>query len=276
MGKLKVIKAGPMATIQDAGRFGYRKFGIPQSGAMDLSSMHSVNRLVGNDLNWPVIEFALMGMKMEALEATTIGVTGADLKVNGKLIAAQYARVDSGDVIEIGSPRQVYAYFAIEGKLRAQEDFGSVSTYLLAGFGGIDGRSLRPGDELITDGIGIGPIREENPLKKENVSEIRIMHGPEWRHLEDALEAKIFKIDPSSNRMGIRLHGSSIKCNIGEIQSSAVVPGTIQLPPNGLPIVLMNDCQTTGGYPRIGKVLDEDLGKLAQVRAGNQVKFKIV
>ena len=98
------------------------------------------------------------------------------------------------------------------------------------------------------------------------------MKGPEWDLLKELPYSKSFKVAASSNRMGIRLEGS-LDCDFQEIASSAVVPGTIQLPPNEQPIVLMNDCQTTGGYPRIGKVLDEDLGKLSQVRPGQKITF---
>ena len=110
----------------------------------------------------------------------------------------------------------------------------------------------------------------------EKVVKIQMMKGPEWDVLKELPSSKPFKIDPSSDRMGIRLAGEKLEANFREIASSAVVPGTIQLPHDRQPIILMNDCQTTGGYPRIGKVLDEDLGKLAQIKPGRRLSLVLI
>lgn len=274
MGRLRVIKSGPMATIQDFGRFGYRRYGVPQSGAMDPEMMKRANEIVGNPHHFPAVEFALMGLKLEAVEKTSLSVVGASLKVNGILTEVNGQILNEGDQVEISAPDQVYAYVGIGGKIKVEEHLESVSTYLMAGFGGIDGRSLRASDELISDNMTLG-IQKVESVKKKIVNPVlvRFIKGPEWKLLQDDIESKTFEIDPSSNRMGIRLKGDLLKNDYQEIASSAVIPGTIQLPANGIPIVLMNDCQTTGGYPRIGKVVDEDLGKLAQVRAGSKIRF---
>lgn len=272
MGRLKVIKASPMSTIQDFGRFGFRQYGIPQSGTMDKEWMITANKLVGNTVDYPIIEFAMQGMTCEALEETHISVVGARLRVNGKDQSQQSVRLDNGDIVEISAPNHVYGYLAIGGLLQGKEEFGSVSTYTMAQFGGMEGRVLRKNDELVS--IGKGEMKEVEISERNNqdVLDIRIMKGPEWDFLKELPNVKTFLVDPSSNRMGIRLIGS-LACDFREITSSAVVPGTIQLPSDGNPIVLMNDCQTTGGYPRIGKVLDEDLGMLAQVRSGGEIRF---
>lgn len=273
MGKLKVIKTGPMATIQDLGRFGYRRYGIPQSGAMDIEMMKVANQLVGNPDDFPVVEFAMLGMKMEVMERTAIALVGASFTLNGDVVNQNGLVLDNGDIIELSAPDRVYAYLGISGKIKCKEDFGSTSTYLMAGFGGIDGKALRSEDVL----IAIDSEDEVRPVGmpdwSENPSVIRIMKGPEWDVLQELPDLKTFKIDPSSNRMGIRLTGNRLENDGQEIASSAVVPGTIQLPSDGQPIILMNDCQTTGGYPRIGKVIEEDMGKLAQVRPGEKIKF---
>ncbi len=274
MGKLRVVHTGPMSSIQDFGRFGYRKFGIPQSGAMDKESMISANRMVGNADDSPVVEIAMMGMKLEALESSDIVVVGAGVSINGEKNSLENNHLEVGDILQIDPPDRVYAYVAISGKIKAREDFGSVSTHSLAGFGGIAGKNLQTGDVIESDrsngkGSYIGV-----PSRIESSTTIRMMKGPEWDLLKESPD-KSFSIDSSSNRMGIRLNGT-LDCDYREIASSAVIPGTVQLPANGQPIVLMNDCQTTGGYPRIGKVLDEDLGKLAQVRQNNQVLFKTI
>lgn len=262
-----------MVTVQDLGRFGFCKYGIPQSGAMDRNSMRAANRLVGNDESHPVIEYALMGMQLEALENTVVGIAGATMKVNGQPIQSGSVVLEKGDMLELSPPEKVYAYLAIGGLIKAQNDFGSYSTYLMGRFGGIEGRALKTNDVIDTEG-GLGLVE---PVSKTPVHaqfspvEIRFIKGPEADHLKDSLDQTTFTVDPSSNRMGIRLNGQALGCSISEIASSAVIPGTIQLPANGQPIILMNDCQTTGGYPRIGVVPIEDLGKLSQVRPGQSV-----
>ncbi|WP_420317090.1 biotin-dependent carboxyltransferase family protein [Ekhidna sp.] len=276
MGKLKVISTGPLTTIQDFGRFGFRRYGIPQSGAMDKEMMIAANSLVGNPESFPVIELAIAGLKLEVLEPTTIAVIGSELQVNGVVINS-IVDVTKGDQISISSPEFVYAYLGIKGRLTAKKDFGSASTYERAGFGGINGRSIRKEDILVTDSHSSDKVNVQIPKRSFNeVVNVRIMKGPEWSLLKELPESKIFEVDVSSDRMGIRLKGSKLDCDYKEITSSAVIPGTIQLPSDGHPIILMNDCQTTGGYPRIGKVLEYDMGKLSQVRAGREIKLRVV
>ena len=276
MGRLKVIKTGPMATIQDFGRFGYRRYGIPRSGAMDKEFMIAANKLVGNPNDYPVIEFALMGMELEVVKEALISVVGAELTVNGER-KENVSKVSVGDILKLSAPTLVYAYLGVGGRMKAQEDFGSVSTYTRARFGGLDGQALANGDQIEIEGepgkIFQIPIPERD---QGDFIEIRIMKGPEWDLLKELPSLETFQVDGSSDRMGVRLTGAKLECDYQEIASSAVIPGTIQLPADGHPIILMNDCQTTGGYPRIGKIVDEDLGKLAQVRYGKSVKLSLI
>ncbi|SNS49569.1 biotin-dependent carboxylase uncharacterized domain-containing protein [Ekhidna lutea] len=276
MGKLKVIKAGPHSSIQDLGRFGYRRFGIPQSGAMDPALMKLSNQLVSNPNHYPTIEIALGGIAFESHSDTSLGVTGATLTKNGEIQTNGNAHVKAGDVIEVSKPEKRYAYISIGGLLDAKHDFGSYSTYVQAGFGGMAGRMLQKGDLLETDKTHTllqQVVVPEQLLQKTKL--IHILKGPEWYLLKELPETKTFTIDAASNRMGVRLSGEKLKIDAQEIASSAVIPGTIQLPPDGHPIVLMNDCQTTGGYPRIGKVVDEDLPKLAQLAPLSEVVFNL-
>lgn len=273
MGKLRIIQSSPLATIQDLGRFEFRKYGIPQSGVIDPEGMQIANQLAGNDIDSPLIEYALGGLKLEALETTSLGVFGASLKVNGQDLRVNGAMLKSGDIIELSTPRLVYAYVAPGGQLQLEKTFDSFSTYLPGRFGGIDGRSLINGDVLKTNGNGVIQ-KATSRLIPGKV--IRFMKGPEWDALSKPFHSKEFSVDQASNRIGIRLIGEKLVSTISDIKSSAVIPGTIQLPPSGQPIVLMNDCQTTGGYPRIGKVLDEDLGKLGQIRPNKTVLLKLV
>lgn len=276
MGKLKVIQTGSMTTVQDFGRFGYRRYGIPQSGAMDKEFMIAANKLVGNPDDYPVIEFALMGMELEALEPTLVAIAGAKAKLNGKAFMESFVALSKGDVFEIAPPTHVYGYLAIGGHLEAQEDFGSYATYVRATFGGINGREVRKGDVLSTTGK-VGKSQEIS-IHERNIqdpTEIRILKGPEWNLLKELPGVKSFKVDSSSDRMGVRLTGAPLDCDYQEIESSAVIPGTIQLPSDRHPIILMNDCQTTGGYPRIGKVIDDDISKLAQLKPGKEIKLML-
>lgn len=268
-----MIKTGPIATVQDFGRFGYRRYGIPQSGAMDRQMMIAANQFVGNPENFPVIEFALMGMELEALEETVISVVGASLKVNGQ-VKGKCEKVSVGDKVSVSSPMFVYGYLGMGGSIQAKEDFGSVSTYERAGFGGMDGRRLQTGDVLVSNGEGEISVQVDIPTRENaELVTIRIMKGPEWNLLKELPSFESFQVDGSSDRMGIRLTGARLACDYQEIASSAVIPGTIQLPADGQPIILMNDCQTTGGYPRIGKVFVEDLGRLAQMKPGKKVRM---
>ena len=270
---MSVIKTGPIATVQDFGRFGYRRYGIPQSGAMDRQMMIAANQFVGNPENFPVIEFALMGMELEALEETVISVVGASLKVNGQ-VKGKCEKVSVGDKVSVSSPMFVYGYLGMGGSIQAKEDFGSVSTYERAGFGGMDGRRLQTGDVLVSNGEGEISVQVDIPTRENaELVTIRIMKGPEWNLLKELPSFESFQVDGSSDRMGIRLTGARLACDYQEIASSAVIPGTIQLPADGQPIILMNDCQTTGGYPRIGKVFVEDLGRLAQMKPGKKVRM---
>ncbi len=276
MGKLKVIKTGPAASIQDFGRFGVRRYGIPQSGAMDIDMMILANRVLGNKEDFPVIEFAMMGSKMEALEESTVSVVGAESVLNGKKMSNGSFLMMPGDQLEVSAPTAVYGYIALAGRIQSKIDFESSSTYPPAKFGGINGASLKAGDILESKGARRSKREYDHPVIQPKPDlEITIMKGPEWEYLKELPSSKTFVIDSSSNRMGIRLIGE-LQCDYREIKSSAVVPGIIQLPPNGQPIVLMNDCQTTGGYPRIAKVINEDLGKLAQVKVGHKISFKTI
>lgn len=267
MGKLRVIKAGVLATVQDKGRFGFRKYGIPQSGAIDLEGMRIANQLVGNDEDAPVIEFALAGLSLEVLENTAIGVFGAAIKLNGVLMRESALQTKKGDILEIAAPQLVYAYLAVGGVLVMEKVYASYATYLPGKLGGMQGRSVQKEDVLQTIGV-----RSLHPAPSRQLPDhtIKFMKGPEWEFVTEPFRSKTFEIHEASNRIGVRLKGK-IGASLSEIKSSAVVPGTIQLPPQGDPIVLMHDCQTTGGYPRIGKVLADDLGKLGQLRPSSRI-----
>lgn len=275
-----MIKVGAMATIQDEGRFGYRQYGIPQSGAMDKAALHFANQLLGNGKHFPALEVAMQGLVLKAVEETLISVTGAavSIKINEEQLPMNQAlQLRVGDQVTISSTKKgVYFYLGMAGKIEADMVFESYSTYTMAGFGGTEGRSLKAGDELLSGKPERTRPETAQKLDPPNSNQpIRILKGPEWGMLKDSPDRKTFTVSPSSNRMGVRLEGPTVDIESAEITSSAVIPGTIQLPSNGHPIVLMNDCQTTGGYPRIAKVIEEDMGRLAQKRPAEEIKFTL-
>lgn len=287
MGIFRVIEAGFFTTIQDKGRFGYRKYGIPISGAMDLKSMMDANFLVENPKNNPVLECTLDGGIYQFLDAAMVGSTGAQSSIllNGTQVS-QYEPilVSKGDVLEIGYPtRGCRSYLAINGELDIPMVMGSYSTYVPGKFGGFHGRKLQRGDELVW--TGSGKYHDTKSLPKEQIpyfsSKVRISvePGPELGWLSEEAKSSFlssrFEVQSQSNRMGIRLGGNSIECPRKQMVSSPVKPGVIQLPPSGNPIVLMNDGQTIGGYPRIGVVKKSELWRLGQLKAGDQISFTL-
>lgn len=277
MGKLIFKKVNGLISIQDRGRFGVRRFGIPQSGVMDLNAMRKANARVGNSLDFPVIEYALNGFTLQAMEHSNLGFAGArsDLFLNASLIDQQFLSLKPGDELKVGAPsRGNYGYMSVSGKIAAKNSFNSYSTYPLARLGGLSGRYLKIDDVLISENIKT--IAEENVVTSTQTDTIRIMKGPEWNLLREHPRLKNFRISSDSNRMAITLIGEPLAHDRVEMKSSAVIPGIIQLPPSGIPTILMKDCQTTGGYPRIAKVMDEDLGKLAQKQPGSSIEFQLV
>lgn len=285
MNRLIVIDGGLFTTVQDYGRPGFRKYGVPVSGVMDRNSFDLANRLVGNPKGTPVLECTLKGGKYSFETRSLIAITGASMtpRINGDEVFQNCSLiVNPGDELELGfASRGCRTYLALKGNLNLPKIMDSFSTYTLGKFGGFAGRVLKTEDELEWN----QPEEELNPREasKEEIPyfsskvTVRIMKGPEWDWLsvtvqQEFLDVK-YQVSSQSNRMGIRLEGSSLESPERQMISSPVVPGIIQLPPNGNPIILMQDGQTIGGYPRIAKVLDEDLWRLGQVKAGDTLSF---
>lgn len=287
MAKLEVLDGGLFTTIQDMGRPGFRKFGVPTSGAMDIKSFQLTNRLVGNPEDFPVLECTMKGGKYRFREEAIIAVTGASMnpKIGGKEVGQNESlKINAGDELELGfSTRGCRSYISIKGSLKIKKVMDSYSTYTIGKFGGFSGRALKSGDVLEWDQIIFSkPIQkapiDQIPYFSSKVS-VRIMKGVEWDWISKASQEEFissrFKVSSKSNRMGIRLQGLTLEVPDRQMISSPVVPGIIQLPKSGNPIILMQDGQTIGGYPRIAKVLDEDIWRLGQVKAGDKVSFQL-
>ena len=266
------------SSIQDSGRFGFRSFAIPQSGCFDYQMHSTANYLVANKYDDPCIE--LIGGKLTArcLATFQIGVAGinVNVRVNNQLVdLLSTINLTAGDELEIQGS---LAYISIAGSLIVKRHFESASTYPLAELGA---PILKRGHkiEVVTNRINPRSIKHDQIPTEGKFEIIRLIEGPEWDFvsLNSVDFEKInWKISNQSNRIGIRLLGESLNISGKEMPSVPTFPGTIQLPPDGQPIILMNDAQTTGGYPRIGQVIKADLPRLARLMMGGTIRFKFV
>jgi biotin-dependent carboxylase-like uncharacterized protein len=288
MATVIVHKAGLLTTVQDRGRYGYQRYGMPVSGAMDVISLELAKLLVGNDPGDACLEATISGPELEFTGATWIAITGADMDshLNGQGIPLNTAvDIRPGDRLGFRGLRSgCRAYIAFAGGLAVPPVMGSRSTYLRAGIGGFQGRALMPGDEL-----PLGESSGKPRLKKlpeglipeyKHEQTIRIISGPEAHYFEIAglrnFLSTEYIVTAQSDRMGYRLSGEPIKHKEGmtNIISVGISFGTVQVPGDGQPIILMADRQTSGGYARLANVITIDLTLLAQMQPGDKVRFK--
>lgn len=286
---LEVIHPGPFTTIQDLGRSGFQRYGVSVTGAMDPQASSLANLIVGNEPQDAVLEITFTGAKFQFHQPTLFAVTGADMLIQLDGIELKRGRpisVSGGEVLHFVNLRAgCRGYLAVHGGLEVPEVMGSRSTFLRAGIGGLEGRALRKGDK-----IPYAPCGQDKQAfadwhvptdlwwKKEKV---RVLKGPEVNRFDseqlDKFTSEPYTISPQSDRMGYRLQGTLLKSqDATELVSEPVTFGTIQIPSGGEPIVLMADRQTTGGYPRIGQVIQVDLPILAQKKPGDRVQFEFV
>jgi antagonist of KipI len=267
---------------------------VPRSGACDPWSLAIANLVVGNEPDQAALEMTLSGPVLRVLRSCVIGLAGADLgaAVQGgrSLRAGGSYRLSEGDVVTFagaGSHPGARAYLALPGGVDVAVVLGSRSTCLGAGFGGLDGRPLRAGDRLgcerdphdAPDGVAWiddGPNHAASG-DEEDPGTIRVLPGPDAGMLEP-LAAATWSVGSASDRMGLRLDGPSIVIPdaAGERRPHGVVPGTVQLPPGGLPIVLLADAQPTGGYPVPAVAISADLSRLGQLRPGDPLRLVVV
>ncbi len=276
-----VIKAGPFSTIQDAGRFGYRSYGVPVSGAMDLQSHFIANALVGNYKNAAGIECTMGGLVIQFKKDTVVAITGAGAAyVNHRVIQKyQPLTLYRNDQLEIRYNNDgIRTYIAVRGGIDVPLVMNSRSTYTRAGIGSV----LKKGDTLsfgndVRSTTGNSSVSFSFP-EYTSQSVIRIMEGPEQERMQkesrDRLYAQPFALTHQCDRMGYKLQADPLKLiDPSELISTAVTIGTIQLTPNGQLVLLMSDCQTTGGYPRVAQVAAVDLPIAAQLKPGDSLRF---
>jgi KipI family sensor histidine kinase inhibitor len=277
---LRVVNAGMFTTVQDLGRRGQRAAGVPSSGAMDEIAARLVNLLVGNEDDAAVIEMTLLGPEIEFLSDTLIALGGAEF---AGCEAWRPVAVKAGQRIKFGAATKgCRGYLAVAGGINVPAVLGSRSTYVRAALGGWEGRALCVGDVLplqpVTRSVAEHWWVDQRILPEYSATPtVRVVLGPQAGEFGGEWLRAEFKVTPQSDRMGMRLAGTSlVRAISGDLSSSAVVPGTVQVPPDGQPIVLMADAQTIGGYPQLAHVISVDLPLLAQLRPGDAVRFHAV
>lgn len=281
---IEILSLQARASVQDLGRFGYRHLGVSHSGAMDKLALQAGNLLLGNAPNCAAIEVALNGMQVKFLQNMAFCVTGAfyDMNLDDVPVYA-YCRyyAKAGQILTMHRAKiGMYGYLCLQGGIDVPLELGSTSTDARANLGGVEGRYLQAGDCLRTysDGrklseLAVAPI----PLKEK----IYAVPSSEYEHFKRKSQYHWWQnkwtLQSNSDRMGYRFQGKPLEfVKPLEMLSHAIQFGSVQVPPNGQPIILMADAQTTGGYPKIASVIDADLGRLAQIRLGSNVQFEMV
>lgn len=283
--RLVISSIGPASSVQDGGRFGAQRFGLTPSGAMDRLSLAAANCLAGNALQAAAIEIGPYGAAFKASGgAVRVALSGAprSAEIAGRTIAPDMSvTIADGETLKLGMAQGgAFSYLAIEGGLRGEPMFGSFSVNARVGLGSPFPRPLQAADELGVTAAGAGPERRID-LPAVVTGPIRIALGPQNDEFSDdaisLLLGSDWKISATSDRMGYRLEGPVIKHLHGHnIVSDGTVNGSIQVPGNGQPIVLMSDRGTSGGYPKIATVITADFGRFAQIPAGTAFRFKAV
>jgi biotin-dependent carboxylase-like uncharacterized protein len=291
---IDIVETGPLNTIQDLGRPGFRNIGVTASGAMDPLALRIANILVGNDEGSAAIEVQTFPFRLRFRQATTFAVTACgNAKLDGRILPAWWCQTAAeGQVLELlPSPASVRAYVSFTGGVDVPEMMGSRSTSLRGGFGGYEGRFLAKGDVLQLGKLGTTNVPEDGlavlspaaamsglfPVEADGTLLIRAL--PSGEHDLFGVDAERFwrqswKISSQSDRTGYRLSGEAIRPTASvEMRSYGIVPGVIQVPPAGEPIIQMSDANTAGGYPKIAGVIDADLWRLGQARIGSRIRF---
>jgi biotin-dependent carboxylase-like uncharacterized protein len=287
---IRVLEAGLYTTVQDAGRSGQRRWGIGRSGALDGLAASLLNILLGNPLEAALLEMHFPGPRLRFEQATVMAIGGADFAptLDGRPLANwQRHVVQPGQELAFRQPRRGrWAYLAVAGGLHTPRWLGSASMNPFAGLDGLLGRPLRAGDEiplspgLPTPAAGLALAHRARPeYVTDDTRPLRVLPGAEFHALDPDSQAALFDeamtIGADSNRMATRLEGVRLRLAYPvELVSSAVACGSIQLPPDGRPVVLLADAQTIGGYPRVAHIITADLPDFVQRRPGQSVRFQ--
>lgn len=285
--QFEIQSPGILSLLQDAGRYGQHTIGLTSGGPMDPLAYKWANRLLNNSDNATVIEITVGGLKIKSRTNTFVAVTGAvvPVKINGTEQSQwQTLAIKKDDVLELGFATQgCRIYLAVAGGFQVESQFTSTSTVTREGIGGLEGTKLNLGDTLplcesADSKIEMKTLPSEHIPEYSNEVTLRVIPGYQQkefsRHQQRMFFYHEYSISELCDRMGYRLSGPSVTCNIDGILSEGIALGAIQIPKDGQPIILMNDRQTIGGYPKIGSVLSLDLAKLAQLTQGAKVRFE--
>ncbi|MBI5109010.1 MAG: biotin-dependent carboxyltransferase family protein [Rhodocyclales bacterium] len=289
---IEVLAAPLPASIQDLGRPGYRHLGVPLSGALDAEWLALANALTGNPPATAGLEMRLMGPRLRFGNEVTLGLAGEFSAViddadGTRRRAANWRShtLNAGDVLDLGPLRSGIGYLAVHGGFDVPNVLGSRSTYARASMGGLNGRTIAAGDRL---NIRHDGSETPNPLRLPHAppldaGPIRLIAGPQHDYFTDAAWDSFvsgeYTVTRDADRMGLRLDGPILEHNAAlgaDIVSDAVAPGAIQVPGDGRPIVLLADCQTVGGYPKIATVIHADVRRLGHLLPGQKLRFTVV
>ncbi|ANU26690.1 biotin-dependent carboxyltransferase family protein [Planococcus versutus] len=292
---LKILKSGLQTSVQDLGRVGFQKYGVIVSGAMDPFAHRIANLLTGNDERLATLEITLIGPTIQFTKDAVIALCGGDLSPqldDNDIKMWRMLPVKKGSTLTFGEPRiGTRCYLAVAGGIDVPELMGSRSTYLRAGIGGFQGRALTKGDEVHIGKMNLLQTKAlhqytENefewllpPVRYYEEPIIRMIKGKQFDLFTEDSKRRIFSeaftVSASSDRMGYRLEGAHLALEMPtELISEAVAFGSIQVPADGNPIVLLADRQTTGGYPKIGQIISVDLPLVSQLKQGQHLRFK--
>lgn len=302
---MEVLATGALNTVQDSGRRGLRKFGISVAGPLDTLAAATGNAMLGNSHDAAFIEVLLFPLRLRFHSEIRITLTGADARatLDGRPVLPWWSLlVRSGQELTLQGPLQGgVTYLCVAGGIDVPLILDSRSTDLKANFGGFGGRTLRKGDQLsttkgascasittrpshsnsfgvVSPTLALAPIA---PTTTADLTLVRVLPASEWSLFSQATRARFLStewtISPQSNRIGMRLEGPVLKPRHAlELLSHGIVPGVIQLPPSGQPIVMQCDAQTSGGYPKIATVIEADQWRVAQSRLGGRLQFVVV
>ncbi len=286
---IKILEGGLLTSVQDYGRYGYQKYGVNVSGALDNRALTIGNILVGNERKAAALETTLFGLKIEFLDDCFIAVTGGDLsaKINGELLERYSAiEVKRGDILHFERCLSgARSYICFSRGLDIKEVMGSCSTSQMSSTGGLKGRKLISGDVISfrskVEKTSLAGRRYLENYYNDDKNVLRVIKGPQYSYFsKNSLEIFFkseYKFRSDSDRMGARFEGPVIEhVESADIISDGIALGAVQVPSSGRPIVMLADRQTTGGYPKIANVVSVDIPKVAQAKPGDVFSFKLV
>ena len=270
---IRVVSPGFQTTVQDLGRFGWAHFGVSASGAADPFALRAGNLLTGNSENAAALEMTLVGGAFEFEQDSVVAVTGSDFGADLPMWSA--VPVKAGSTLRFGPSRTgARCYLCVRGGIGIAKVMGSASTHVMTGVGG---SALRRGDVLP---VGEDAIRKARaiaiPAPPLEGGALRVTAGPQAAKFGDELYADDYLVAEESNRMGLRLRGPAIPAGVGAMLTEGVPLGAVQIPPDGQPIILFVEHQTTGGYPKPANVISADFRRLGQLRPRDTVSFQRV